>query len=370
MKCDWAWTAALLLAAAGCGKKTAPPTEGAPASAPAPAASAAPAPAASAPTPVADAPAPAECRALARKKLVAIASRAGKAADIAVRDGDVFALFYKELGARIEVVRVPRSGGKVTVLAPFTQNVHPGGLVVGEDAAFYSVNGRLMREPFDGTKTVEIANGLSKGIAVRESDVFAVRCPTRGEQELVRLPVTGGEPSVVATFEGPKAEKCNVSSLALDGDAAYVADWATRRVLRVSMRDKKATELASQQPFPKQIALGDSDVVFQASGGLVSVPKSGGTVKKLASIGSSPDHSVAWDDHDFFIVNEDAYSMKASLERMPRAGGDSTVIEWFPVKTVPEGSGVTDVAVDDQCVYVSRWNSALGYSEILARPKS
>jgi len=368
MRSDWAWTA-LLLALAGCGKRSAPATE----STPAPSASGVQAmvsASASAVAPVSDPPPPADCKALARKKLIALTSRAGKAADIALRDGDVFALFYKELGARIEVVRVPRSGGRVTVLGPFTQSVHPGGLVVGEDAAFYSVNGRLMREPFDGTKPTEIANGLSKGIAVRGNDLFAVRCPTRGEQELVRLPATGGEPSVVARFDGPKAGKCNVSSIALDGDSAFVADWATRRVLRVGLRDQKTTELATGQPFPKRIALGPSDVVFQASSGLVTVPKSGGPTKKLASIGSSPDHSVAWDDHDFFIVNEDAYSMKASLEQLPRSGGDSKVIEWFPVKTVPEGSGVTDVAVDDQCVYVSRWNSAAGYSEILARPKS
>jgi hypothetical protein len=313
-------------------------------------------------------PAEPDCKALAKKKLVAIGSFAGKASEIAVREGNVFVLLYAEMQARIEVVMMPRDGGKPTVFGRLTMQVQPGGLVVAEDAAFYSVNTGLMREPFDGTKPTEIARGLSKGIAVRGDEIFAVRCPEAGKEELVRLPTKGGAPTVVASFAGAKFGPCNVSSIALDADSAFVSDWAARRVLRVGLRDGKTQELSSNKAFPKRLALGPTSVVFQTSNGLVSVPKTGGAETKLASIGTSPFHLLAWDRGDFYIMNEDAYSMRAVVERMPRSGGKRQEIEWFQVKTVPEGSGVTDMAADEQCLYLSRWDQGRGFSEVLARP--
>ncbi len=91
---------------------------------------------------------------------------------------------------------------------------------------------------------------------------------------------------------------------------------------------------------------------------------------KLSDIGRAPFHFVAWDDRDFFILDEDAYAPRGVVDRLPRAGGKPRELAWFKVTAAAEeGTGINDIAVDGQCIYLAREHPDKDYSEVLALPK-
>lgn len=313
----------------------------------------------------------AACKALAKGKLVVLGTHPGHTLRLAARRGDAYLLSFNRGQARIEVVEMPRDGSKPKVFEAHRANNEPRGFAVGEHAAYFTVGQTLVRVPFDGGKPTELGRDFSWGLALRGAELLGVQCKKHGEQRLVRLPTAGGSPTTVASLPDPRPGKCRITYIALDGDRAFLSDWAKRRVLRVDLADGSTQVLATKIPFPLRIAVGDSTVAFQMSSGIERVSKDGGKVSPLTSIGATPFHAMGWDRDSFFVLHEDAYSSPAILKRLPRAGGKPKAMEWFSVADITMGSGITDLAVDDQCVYLSRWRrgSSGGYSEVMARPK-
>ena len=118
--------------ALGCKEEPAPAEATAPSTAVssvrAPVAASAPAPVARTPKPV---PSPIQCKALAKKKLVAIGAHGGRAALPVTANGHVYVFAHEEARARATLLAMPRNGDKAAEIGHVTSTKAPDALVVG-----------------------------------------------------------------------------------------------------------------------------------------------------------------------------------------------------------------------------------------------
>ncbi|MBI3201823.1 MAG: hypothetical protein HYZ29_09800 [Myxococcales bacterium] len=336
----------------------------APAPAPAPSASVAPAPV-PAPPPAATV----ACKGVTKQKLTALTAQAGEFGGLAVRGDHVYLLAFDQPAARATLKRVGRDGEGAKVIGHSKSPGRISGLVVDADAAYFVHGKALVKLPIAGGEASTLRENVIRPIALAEGSLWYVECNS-GEKkdQLMSLPRTGGEPAAQASWPRTTPGKaCQYGDVVVTTDDFFVDDWTSRKVLAISRKDRSVRELAGKMPFPGRIAVEASDVVFQASGGLYRVPKAGGEAKKISELGSTPFHFFAWDESQFFVFNGEAYGMRHILSQLPKSGGRGKEIEWFQVQDVVVGSGVSDIAVDDSCIYLAKGGSA--YVEVLAKPK-
>ncbi len=329
-----------------------------------------PAPIASmAPPSAAPAPSPIRCKALDKKKLVAIGAHGGRAHLPVTANGHVYLFAHEELRARATLLAMPRDGSKTTELGHLTAINPPTALVVDEHAAYFTSGGKLWSLALSGGEPKELLAKVAKPIALGGDSIYGLRCDAeRKVDELLRIAKPGKEPTVVASIEqSPGSKKCEYRALAVDDSAAYVSDWAKRRILKLALSDGALTVLAEKQAFPGRIVPGSDAVLFQSSTGIQKVPTAGGRVAHLSDDGAMPFETVAWDARDLYVLHTPAYSERDVLVRLPRAGGKREELEFFRVSDPTAGGGRVDVAVDDQCAYIAHDGS--NFTEILARPK-
>ncbi len=344
---------------------------------PAPSASqVAPAPAPTPPPSASVAPAPAPppsatvaCKGVTKQKLTALTAQAGEFGGLAVRGDSVYLLAFDQPAARATLKRVGRDGEGAKVVGHSKSPGRIAGLVVDDEAAYFVHGKALVKLPLAGGEASTLRQDVIRPIALAEGALWYMACnPSEKKDLLMSLPRAGGEPteqvSVPRTTPG---KACQYGDVVVTADDFFVDDWTSRKVLAISRKDRSVRELASKMPFPGRIAVETSDVVFQASGGLYRVPKAGGEAKKISELGSTPFHFFAWDASQFFVFNGEAYGMRHILLQLPKSGGRGKEIEWFQVQDVVMGSGVSDIAVDDSCIYLAKGGSA--YVEVLAKPK-
>lgn len=309
------------------------------------------------------------CKGVTKQKLTALTAQAGEFGGLAVRSGNVYLLAFDQPAARATLKRVGRDGEGAKVIGHSKSPGRISGLVVDDGAAYFVHGKALVKLPFAGGEATTLRQDVIRPIALAENALWYVECNS-GEKkdQLMSLPTGGGEPTVRASWPRTTPGKgCQYGDVVVTAEDAFVDDWTSRRVLKIARQDGAVRELASKMPFPIRIAVEASDVVFQASGGLFRVPKAGGEAKKISDLGSTPFHFFAWDDAQFFVFNGEAYGMRHILSQLPKSGGRGKEIEWFQVKDVVMGSGVTDIAVDDSCIYLAKTGDA--YVEVLAKPK-
>lgn len=334
----------------------------APAPSPAPSASVAPAPA---PPPSATV----ACKGVTKQKLTALTAQAGEFGGLAVRGDSVYLLAFDQPAARATLKRVGRDGEGAKVVGHSKSPGRIAGLVVDDEAAYFVHGKALVKLPLAGGEARTLRQDVGRPIALAEGALWYMACnPSEKKDLLMSLPRAGGEPTEHASWPRTTPGKgCQYGDVVVTADDFFVDDWTSRKVLAISRKDRSVRELASKMPFPGRIAVEASDVVFQASGGLYRVPKAGGEAKKISDLGSTPFHFFAWDASQFFVFNGEAYGMRHILSQLPKSGGRGKEIEWFQVQDVVMGSGVSDIAVDDSCIYLAKGGSA--YVEVLAKPK-
>lgn len=356
--------------ALGCKEEPAPAKATAPSTAVssvrAPVAASAPAPVARTPKPV---PSPIQCKALAKKKLVAIGAHGGRAALPVTANGHVYVFAHEEARARATLLAMPRNGDKAAEIGHVTSTKAPDALVVDEGAAYFTVGRKLMALPLSGGEARELAPKVGKPLALGGGKLYALRCPADQEaDELVSVEGESGTTTVVASIpRASKSTKCEYSALTVTDAAAYVSDWSKRRILKLALTGGALTVLAEKQAFPGRIVPGGGVVLFQSSTGVQQVSDAGGAVKTLTGDGAMPFEALAWDESDLYILNTPAYSERDMVVRLPRAGGKREELEHFRVADVTAGGGRVDLTVDEQCVYLAHDSSR--FMEILARPK-
>lgn len=330
--------------------------------------SATPAPSASVATPVvssAPMPPPSErCKVLDKGKMVAIGSRGGRASGITAHGGKVYLFAYE--GAKATLVAMPRDGAKATAVGSVILNNPPTDLAVDDRAAYFVAGKKLLSFVLAGDgKPTELAKDLAPALAVRGGDVYAVRC---GKPDaLVKIPRAGGEAKVIADIVQKPGTKCEYKSMAVDDKTAFIGDWSSRRIFAVDLASGTLSTFVEKQAFLGSIALENDQVEFQASTGILSVARTGGGVKSLTPYGATPFESMVWDERDFYILHTEAYAVRDTLVRIPRAGGKLEELEFWKVSDVTSGGGRAGIAIDEQCVYVAQ--NGNDFLEVLARKK-
>jgi hypothetical protein len=356
-------SSSLVLGVTGCKQKPEPAP--APVVSTTPSALVVPTPSASVVTAPPPAPPPSErCKALEKGKLVAIGSRGGRASGITARAGKVYVFAFE--GAKATLVAMPRDGAKAQSVGSVILNNPPTDLVVDERAAYFVAGKKLQSLLLTGDgKSMELARDLAPALAVRGEAVYAVRC---GKPDaLVTIPRAGGEAKVIAEIPQKPGTKCEYKSMAVDDKTVVVGDWSSRRIFAVDLASGTLSTLVEKQAFLGSIALESDRVEFQASTGILSVPRTGGTAKSITTYGATPFESVVWDERDFYVLHTEAYAVRDTLVRIPRAGGKLEELEFWKVSDVTSGGGRAGVAIDEQCVYVAQ--NGNDFLEVLARKK-
>lgn len=143
------------------------------------------------------------------------------------------------------VLRVPKGGGKVTVLAHAPPETRPTSLALDGDHVYFTVDGRrssqgvVQRVAKAGGEVETLASQLDQpgSIAVDATDVFFIVARRDNQpSELVRLPKAGGAQVVLAKALGP--------GLALDATHVFfVGKEGVYRVAKVGGEARRLAEL-------------------------------------------------------------------------------------------------------------------------------
>ncbi|MFO0572251.1 MAG: hypothetical protein U0263_41900 [Polyangiaceae bacterium] len=287
---------------------------------------------------------------------------------LAARDGWVYRLGFSQPMAKAELVRFGRDGAKPTELGSYKGLGEPKSFVLGATSVLFSMQRLLVQIPLGGGDPVKLAKDFSSVVAANATHAFGVRCDKKaGSDQLVRVSLAGGDVETAASWPRVKGhDSCDYKGLAIDSSHAFVADWGNRRVFSVALADGSTRELA-QDPYPSRLAVEPESVVFNGQGGIYRASKAGGAAKQLTGLGGAPFSTWAWDPSALYVLQTEAYSMRDFVAKVPSDGGKEQELEGFPVSDVVEGSGATQIAVDDQCVYFAFRRK--GYSELFARPK-
>jgi hypothetical protein len=296
--------------------------------------------------------------------MVAIGSRGGSVSGMTAKNGKVYVFAYE--GAKASLVAIPRDGSKATVVGSAMLASNPLQLTVDEQTAYFLSSKKLYSLALAGDgKAVEREKDLAPLLAVQGDSVYAMRC---GKPDvLLRIPRAGGEAKSLAEFPRKPGTKCDYQSIAVDEKTAFVGDWSSRRIHAVDLVSGALSTVVEKQAFLGDIVVGKDQLEFQASTGILRVPRAGGTATSITNYGAMPFESVVWDDRDFYILHTEAYAVRDTLVRIPRAGGKLEELEFWKVSDVTTGGGRAGIAMDEQCIYIAQQGS--GFLEVLARKK-
>lgn len=280
------------------------------------------------------------------------------------KNGKVYVFAYE--GAKASLVAMPRDGAKATVVGSAMLANGPMLLTVDERGAYFLSGKKLYSMAFGGDgKAVEYEKDLAPALAVEGDSVYAMRC---GKPDaLLKIPRGGGEAKALAEFPRKTGTKCDYQSIAVDEKTAFVGDWSSRRIYSVDLTSGALGTVVEKQAFLGDIVVGKEQLEFQASTGILRVPRSGGTATSVTNYGAMPFESIVWDDRDFYVLHTEAYAVRDTLVRIPRAGGKLEELEFWKVSDVTLGGGRAGIAMDEQCIYIAQ--NGNGFLEVLARKK-
>lgn len=228
--------------------------------------------------------------------------------------------------------------------------LQPRGLAVGPKAVYYTSGIHLLRAPKSGGTPHTLVDVFSsKSIALSGSEVYGVPGDYGPYDRLAKVSDRGGDVTEVAKAKRPKTSHgpTGYSRVVVDGSVAYVTDSGNDRVLAFSLPKGKRKVLASHVKRPWDLALGGGTLYFSLARAreLVSVPKSGGRAKKLAS-GLVKNALIAADAHGAYAPFAGATA--DAPEKLKAVSPAGTVT---PIATLPAQQTLSALAVDDTCVY-------------------
>lgn len=282
-----------------------------------------------------------------------------KPARIGIVLGDVFGfgqdgtrLYYtswQAYGERGDVGTIRKDGHHGHTLGSLS--LQPRSLAVGASNIYYTSGIHLFRVAKTGGTPNQLVDIFSsKSIALGSSDVYGVPGDYGPYDRLAKVSKKGGSVVELATDKRPKLSQGpnGYSRVLIDGSTAFVTDSGHDRVLAFPLPKGKRKVIASHVKQPFALAAGGSNLYFDlgVKGELMSVPKSGGRAKKLAS-GLPKNALIAADARTVYApfagAAEDA---PEKLSAVSTSDGKVT-----PIATVPALEPVSAIAVDNACVY-------------------
>jgi len=318
------------------------------------------------------------CKALSKRGLVSIGVLREELLQLAVDGPNVMAFSYHPGLARISLTQFRRDGTAPVVIGRHTSRGEPKSPVLQAEAAYFTRNKALYRMPRDGGATVELASGFAASIAVQGGYVYGVRCDAKQpKDQLNRVAIAGGPIEWVADIEhttpaeqDPGTFECDYHSLVADSQAVYAGHWNGRRILRIALADRTVTTLATKTTYPESLHLIDDKLYFQAQYGVYRSSKTNADAVRVTELGAAPFTLIAYSREGLIIHASEPYANEEWTYAFPFATGVPSKLEYFKAQKpeqVPADTGIRDIAVDDECVYIAR--QLEGYLAIYARKR-
>jgi hypothetical protein len=162
-------------------------------------------------------------------------------------------------------------------------------------------------------------------------------------------------PHVPVNKRASGSDTCDYHFLAVDGNTVFISDWAGRRILSASLRDKSMSVVTHAGSYPMRITLEPETIVYQAEGGLYRVPRAGGESTRLADLANTPFANYTYDGLEYWINQSVAYTDEVWIYRLAQVGAPPhKVLQFKGYKNCSYPCEITDgIAVDDECLYVA-----------------
>ena len=272
---------------------------------------------------------------------------------------ELYALGYHHALARTTLTRVRRDGQDLQRLAQFGGLGPVASFVVFEGNPYFWRKQSIYRVDQGSGAPVSVAERVARPFVVNERGLFVLRCgDAEHPDELLRVDPRDGEQTLAVMPARAPGHSCGYHYLSVDETMAFVSDWTSRRIYRVTLGTGAVDVLVGSQPYPLRTIAEPGHVVFHSAEGLYRIRRVGGDLYQLSELGQVPYSSVVTDDDDFWIYTAVRFTNVHGLYRVPHAGGSAEripSIEPFSKKDPLYEAGFVDLAVDDQCIYFARY---------------
>jgi hypothetical protein len=237
------------------------------------------------------------------------------------------------------VLEVSVDGGSVVTLA--SNQSEPFGIAVVESNVYWTNeggndDGTVVKAPVGGGTLVTLASGQGAPAAIAVDGANVYWTNLTGNPAVMKVPVAGGKPTVLANATVPFA-------IAVNGSRVYWTDGDN--ILSAPSSGGSATTLASGQPFPAYLAVDATNVYWttgRGAGALLKMPKAGGTpITLVAETGMA---RLAVDATNVYFTTPGSTSNGGAVVSVPLGGGKTTTLATG--QSTPEG-----IAVDTTSVY-------------------
>jgi len=295
---------------------------------------------------------------------------------LALEGDQIYALGFTHALARSRLYRFSRDGGPATMVAEQKGLGQNKRFVVANGAAYYVQAGRLFKlGPAQGS-ALTLAEGVNSQVAVVGAHALVMACDDKSHVDhLLRIPIDGGAAEPIAEVPRASRDTCQYPNLVADEREAYVADWNGSRILSVSLKDGGVRPLVRKRGFPGPLLLEPDALVFLSALGLQRTARTPSADAPTRLAGSdealAPWSFIAATSAAYWVFDAIAYTTETTLHRIPRGGGRSKPIMTLknrdPNAESYEGQGLSDFAIDEECVYVAQTQYKRPGMQILVR---
>jgi len=299
------------------------------------------------------------CKAVQQRGLVSLTTlRTENEVYLRVQGELLYALAYDHAMARSTLKRVRRDGEAAEVVGHYSGLGPPTSFVVFEDGAYFWRKRSIFRVDLGTREAAKVADDVERAFAVSEQGLFALR---HGDSDrparLLRMSGDGASSTVAALPKAAGRGEYGFRHVTVDDTYAFISDWASRCIYRVTLASGSVEPLVEEMPFPLRSIVDRDRLVFHAANGVYGVPRGGGKVERLSEIGMVPYSTLVADADDFWVYTAVRFTDTAGLYRIPKAGGEAQPVKTFGVFLPGDplhDAGFRDLAVDDQCLYFAR----------------
>ena len=320
-------------------------------------------------------PSTAHCKALGKSGTLTLTSMKEDAVQLAVQGDTLFALGYTFALARTRLYRASRAGGP---FEPIAEQKGIGDLthfaLLG-GAAYYTQAGKLFKLGPDQGAALKLYEGVHSPAAVAKGSVFVIVCDSKSSDHLVQIPNQGGAAETVAELPRASHGLCRYSSVVADERAVFIADWNGSRVLSVSRSDKSITPIVTKHGFPASLSLDSTGLSFTSALGVFHADRQGGALTQLvnADVALAPYALSATYGDEQWVFDNTAYATTCNLYRLhPGQSAPKPFLQLHdtnPSGSTPDGFGLLDFTVDDECVYIAQTQYGKAGAQILVKGK-
>lgn len=233
-----------------------------------------------------------------------------------VGDTDVYVLSARDTNCPAQVWRVPKNGGPKVLVQGYsgTQDVWVGGITDGRFC--WLTDDHLWSVPLAGgppAKGYWLQEGPSYELALNTTDAFVTQ-PT-SVIDIVRVPLAGGAADAIDAL----GVSDSPFDFAADDSRLYVI--TPDQAWGMPLTGGPSVVYPALPPLGSTLAMDATSLYFLQNQIMSSVPKGGGTITPLATLGANVGvHSIAVNDVEVYWVQGD------SIMRVPKAGGTPEVV--------------------------------------------